>query len=1140
MASKYTKLDHREHVLKRPNMYIGSTSTERTHMWTHDPDTRNIVLREMDYNPGLYKIYDEILVNALDHVERTKTTECDRVKNIRVDIDQETGYIEVGNDGDGIDVVPHPDNNNTYIPELIFGHLLTSINYDDSEDRTIGGQNGIGAKACNIFSKHFVVETIDTKTKQSYVQEFHDNMTVADTPVIRRCTKKGYTKIKFLPEYTRFGLDTLGKDMFDLMVKRVHDACAITGKTTSVYVNGTKLMCHTFERYANMYLAEDTPRVHEKLEDGWEVVVAFIPSAPKDVSFVNGICTSRGGKHVDYMAAQVVKKLNEFHARRKKANDVPIKPQHLRDNLMILLNARVVNPTFDSQTKEMLTTPFSKFGVKRPEVSERFIEKLAKTGLMDYAISTSVDVSARSLKKTDGRKQSKLRNLVKLEDANWAGTPKSRQCTLILTEGDSAMTMAMSGIDEVGRDRYGVFPLKGKLLNVKECNTQKICDNEEISNLKKIIGLESNRKYDNIDSLRYGKILILTDSDHDGSHIKGLLFNLFQSLWPSLFQMHGFLSAMLTPIIKVQKGDNKMEFYTPTEFDRWKVANNTSGWRVKYYKGLGTSTADEARDYFRKLKLVDYSYTGHETTDECMELAFNKKRADERKTWLAGYDKNDVLDHTVSCVTYEDFVNKELIHFSAYDVRRSIPSVCDGLKVSQRKIMYSCFKKAWSKECRVAQLAAFVSETSVYHHGEESLNHAIICLAQDYVGSNNINLLKPNGQFGSRLCGGKDHASPRYIYTELASLTRKVFPKADDNVLQYLEDDGVVVEPVHYMPVIPMVLVNGATGIGTGFSTSLPCYNPIDIIACLKQLLRGGTSLPHLVPWYRGFAGDIVADEHGKWWSRGKYERTGPTTVHVFELPIGSWTTEYKEVLEACIDTDVLKSYDSVYNDVKVGFVLHFTSKDVLDRYLEPQRHGSMARNRFENDLKMVSTKGLGTSNMYLFDRNETIKKYTNTEDIIQDFYGVRLEFYAKQKESRMRTLAMDKEQAQAKIIFIDEVIAGTLLIANTTKDDILQQLEDKAYPMVNGSFEYLTSMPIFSLSTDRKERLQRELDAITQEMCALESTSCEDMWMSDLHDLEHEYNSYMTIFANAIEKRSHDKVGEPKSAKRGKRAAKT
>ena len=494
--------------------------------------------------------------------------------------------------------------------------------------------------------------------------------------------------------------------MYKIMEKRVYDMCAITSKDINVYLNDTKIDCKTFEKYVDLYIGSKTEhnRVYEEINERWEIVASYNDfNGFEQISFVNGIWTIKGGKHVEYILNQITKKLTELISKKHK--DLIIKPQSIKENLILFVKSTIVNPMFDSQSKETLTTPVSKFGSKG-EISDKFIDKLYKSGIVEKIIEISQSQTQKDLKKTDGKKKKTIKGIAKLDDANLAGTDKSKECTLILTEGDSAKTMAIAGLSKVGRDKYGVFPLRGKLMNVKEMNVKKILENEEISNLKKILGLESGKTYDNLDELRYGKIMIMTDQDTDGSHIKGLIFNLFHTLWPSLLKRFNFLSSMMTPIVKATKGKNIISFYNLTDFDNWKQSNSINGWNIKYYKGLGTSTEEEAIEYFQKLKTIDYKYNG-ESSENSIQLAFNKKKADERKNWLASYNKQEVLNVNDSNVLYEDFIHKELKHFSNYDLERSIPNVMDGFKTSLRKIFYSCLKKnIYEKEIKVAQLAS--------------------------------------------------------------------------------------------------------------------------------------------------------------------------------------------------------------------------------------------------------------------------------------------------------------------------------------------------------------------------------------------------------------------------------------------------
>ena len=378
---------------------------------------------------------------------------------------------------------------------------------------------------------------------------------------------------------------------------------------------------------------------------------------------------------------------------------------------------------------------------------------------------------------------------------------------------------------------------------------------------------------------------------------------MFHSQWHDLIKIPNFLGFMNTPILKATKGKKTKSFYSESAYQNWKKNNdNGKGWKIKYYKGLGTSTAKEFKEYFAEKKLIMFEYNGEES-DNAIDKVFNKSRADDRKDWLANYDKDAVLNPSNNRVRFEDFTDREMIHFSKYDCERSIPNLVDGFKTSLRKIIFSAFKKNLINEIKVAQFAGYVSEHSCYHHGEMSLNKAIVGLAQEYVGSNNINTLLPLGQFGTRLEGGKDSASERYIFTKLNKITRAIFPKQDEAVLNYLDDDGTKVEPEYYAPIIPMILVNGGKGIGTGFSYEGLSYNVIQIIKYCKNKLKKGNKIIKIQPYYEGFKGDIIKLDNGrKYLFKGKYETVSYDTIKITELPIGTWTTPYKAFLEKLME----------------------------------------------------------------------------------------------------------------------------------------------------------------------------------------------------------------------------------------------
>jgi DNA topoisomerase-2 len=1147
---KYKKHELRSHIYNRPSMYIGTIDPFTIDTYIIDDDDK-ITKTNITYIPGLFKIFDEAIVNAIDHSVRTKNDEnpSNILKNIKININKETGVIEIFNDGMGIEIIKHTEYD-VWIPEMIFGELLTSSNYNDDEVRIVGGVNGLGIKLTNIFSKEFTIETIDSTRKKIYKQVFSENLTVKEAPEIKSCARKSYTKITFKPDYEKFGLSNMTDDIYKLFKRRVYDVSACTDASVNVYFNDKKINVKDFEKYCDLFLDTKTiqPRCYEKVNDRWEVSVAVSKTGNyEQISFVNGINTIRGGRHVEYITNAITKKLTDMTLAKKKKT---IKPQHIKENLFIFVKSTIENPTFDSQTKETLTTLMTKFGSKC-ELSEKFYEKLYKSGIIELALSATEVVDQKKLVKTDGKKVNKI-IVPKLDDANLAGTKDSQNCTLILTEGDSAKTMAISGLSVVGRDNYGVYPLKGKIINVKDITLQKISDNAEIANLKKILGLEQNKDYSKgIDALRYGKIMIMTDQDHDGSHIKGLLFNVFQTLWNSLYKYDGFLTSMLTPIIKAINNSSKevISFYNMSDYERWLDSDQAkkSSWKIKYYKGLGTSTDTEAKEYFKDMKQVKYVCT--EESDQSIDLAFNKKRADDRKKWLSTYDKYDVLDYTQTSISYETFINKDLIHFSNRNLERAIPHICDGLKESTRKILFTCLKRNLSNnEIKVAQLAGSVSENTAYHHGENSLQEAIIGMAQIFVGTNNINLLQPNGQFGTRISGGQDSSSPRYIHTLLSKLTKLIFRDEDNAVLNYLDEDGLSIEPEYYIPIIPMVLVNGGIGIGTGYSTNIPQFNPNDIIDIYMNIMNKINSnigkilntddiekslamieeieIEELTPYYLGFKGEIIKNDKGNYISNGIYKWNDNSTIEIAELPVGSWTENYKEYLEQLLinNNKYLKSFENHYTAKNVKFILKMNDgvkKDELD---------------VKNEFNLTSPKNLSLNNMHLFSVKGAIKKYNTTTEIIKEWTQTRLHKYYERKEKQLIILNEEFDIISAKIRFITDIIAGNIIIMNIKMKEIEDQMEKAEYYKHNDSYDYLLKMPISQLTLEKKENLEKEVAKLKNKIDELKEMSIIKIWQNELEELLAEWNNHKAFIEEDYLNDLNGEVAQTKkpTAKRG------
>ena len=517
-AEKYNKIGQVEHILLRPDTYIGDIEQTTELMWIYNKESieneelPKIIKDAITYTPGFRKVFDELLVNARDASEIDPT--CDTIK---INYNMEEGYISVYNNGDiGIPVEEHPVHK-ILVPTMIFGELLTSSNYDDSEARTTGGRNGYGSKCANIFSTQFIVEIDDAKRGKRYKQEWTNNMFQIGKPSITKlpAKTKSSVKITFYPDFKKFNMKGLDKDHEALFYCRTIDISGTSNNKLKVYFNDTKIESNNFKSYIELYYPPKQCELYYDINERWQVGVIYKPDAGGDViSFVNGINTFRGGTHCNHVMDNIIKVLINDYIK-KKDKDIKITPSILKENLIFFINSVIINPTFSSQTKDTLMSKADKFGSKY-EPSVPFLKKLAKCGIVEQVINLAKFKENAGLKKTDGKKQVKISGIPKLEDANKAGSKDSDKCTLILTEGDSAKATAMAGLGVIGRDYYGVFPLKGKLLNVREAGAAQLLANEEIKNIKLILGLKQGEDYsteDKFNTLRYGHVLMLTDQD---------------------------------------------------------------------------------------------------------------------------------------------------------------------------------------------------------------------------------------------------------------------------------------------------------------------------------------------------------------------------------------------------------------------------------------------------------------------------------------------------------------------------------------------------------------------------------------------------------------------------------------------------
>lgn len=1177
----YQNKELRDHILSDPDTYAGSIDPQDEEVWVYDSDSERMIKTKVTFRECFFKLFDEVLVNAIDHYHRIETKRASGsdglkpVRKISVVIDDESGVISVENDGEGLDVAKH-ESFGCYVPQVVFGELLTSVNYDKTEERTVGGKNGYGAKIANIFSKEFTIETVDSHRKLRYTQTWRDNMLVVEPPIIEKYTKVPYTKITYTPDYKRFDISNpaaIGD--WQLLKKRVYDASACTGTNVSVYLNGEKIKVKGFEDYINLYIGRksETKRVFQEINDRWQVGICLSPTGEFDqVSFVNGICTDHGGRHVSHIIDNLAKKIISNVSETAKKKGVTIQPQFVKKNLFVFLKSTIVNPKFDTQTKRKLVSLVKDFG-SRCDLDDEYVSKVIKLGILDRAKQLAEFKAKQGLaKETDGKPRSRRVFHDKLVDAKEAGGPHSNKCTIVFTEGDSAATFmakGLKGLPDNDHRYWGWFPLRGKLLNVRGATVKQLADNEEIAMIKRIIGLQEGKDYSkSIDGLRYHRVMVLTDADDDGYHIKGLVMNFIGHYWPSLLKCRGFICDFATPIKKAYKSNSRgarsdeVEFYSEEEYQKWSAAITNKGWKIQYYKGLGSYEPAEARTFCRDMRITEYVWNPdlveaekEESSKLKFDLAFQqgKKYTDQRKDWLNnGQEPQPIVPvkGKLTTITYDNFIDNRLKLFSLADNIRSISNLYDGQKPGQRKVLFACFKRKLTERIKVEQLAGYISEHGAYHHGAVSLVDTIVHMAQDYTGSNNVNLLYPSGGFGSRMGGGpynkkgEDAAQPRYAHTFMTSMARMLFNESDFPLLTEQVEEGKVIEPKFYVPVLPVALINGCQGIGTGYSNSVDSYNINDIAQNVRACIRG-EPMTEMIPWYRGYRGKIIQTGNNTFITVGEYIKLGPNKIRITELPVGAKNCKsfkgYVAFLNTLLDDDIAKRHgikktkkkasdddddttksstfkESVVYDYEIvkqtdtDLIIDIEFKPgVLEKELENNENY-----RFEKKIKLAFA--FSRNNMHLFVEDGTIQKFDDPRDIIKEFCRVRLKYYGLRRDRLLKKYEHDIGKASAKYRFVTEIMDDTLDIKRKKRATVEQMLEGATppYPKFTNNvdddedkagYQYLLGMQMGSMTEEMLEKLKKDIDTAQAAKDKLDSQTEVDIWEEDIAAIlkEHE-----------------------------------
>ena len=1166
LADDYKNYEElRQYIYDKPDIYIGSETTSTNYKFLLDLEKLVFTEKEITYCEGVERLFLEGLSNASDNAEKSRRYRCNPGKII---VEMTPTVIRIKNGGVVIPVEKRSDG--LWVPYVIFGKLMSSSNYDKNVTRLGVGKFGVGIKLANIFSKFFKITICDGVRKLKYTQIWRNNMIICEPETIVPYTGENSVEVEYHMDFERFEMKEYTPEYFQMYSAHCVDfswTCKIP-----IIFNGVTLNYQNLKNYVTLYYPENHNLIFhyewpEKIavmnnenkliwvdvqfeekagkripKDKSVVPIAELciidsPDSSSYISFANGMRTPQNGCHVDGALKNLTDIVLGYFNGDKKTADKKIKltPGDVKSHISMILSVRVSDPGYESQSKKMLKTPKPKF-----DIPEKIIKPMENWKLFDRLYLALELKELKEMKKTDGKK-SKHVNVPKLIDCKEAGGKYSSTCTLFLTEGDSALGYFLNLVTLLpgGRDRNGGFPLRGKTLNVMNATARQIAENNEVVCIKKIMGLREDIDYTipaNRNSLRYGNICILADSDSDGYSIAGLILCFIYSRFPTLIKS-GAINYMKTPILRINKGKQKMKFYTISAFRKWENATpNSSSWNVVYYKGLSSSSKTDIYDDSKTNQIVNF--VQDEKTSENMRLAFDKKLANQRKIWLAEYFPKDEIEN-ITIQNISEFINTRFIEFSLENLHRSLPKLLDGLKTSLRKILWTCYLewkfKPDSKEMKVADLASVTSTRTNYHHGPVSLMEACIGLAQNIVGLNNLPYLIDDGGFGSRFKNGKDAGSPRYLKTKTSWWVQYVFKNEDIPLLKLINDENTECEPETFYPIFPTALLNPQVGIGTGSSTNVPAFNPLDLTGWIKAKVKG-LKLPTLVPWYNKFTGkievvsptkgipvlnlvnnveDIVTEQDENEEEKKeevltvenvrvelekeeKEEKIARISKHsmitygiftvkgdvidVIELPIGMYPEKYKMFLEVLMEDGKITKYEENCNEFEgtVHFKIYGFKDPTYDK------------------LKLMKTMAL--TNMVFLDLENRPRRYNNFQVIMEEWYVLRLPIYEKRRLHKLAELNAQMETYKHKIKFYELVISGKIDIRSKSSE-ILAIITTMGIP----DKIYLdTKLP--SISEDKIKKFKDEVAECQKEIDYYTQIKATDLWLKDLEIFEVEY----------------------------------
>lgn len=1164
MSSVYSVADSYAHIKKCRQTYLGPAENSNANMYLYSAKDDVLSYENVRLNFAFLKIYDEIIVNAIDNQVRSsnlgatslgersnqsrayKSSERYRIDVSFVKVDDKIG-ISVRNNGASIPIEkykanPRQDDETDvqyqrrmeeeskhmkkYIPEVLFTVPRSSSNYDDetARTRTTGGLNGLGAKLTSIFSSYFEIDIVNAG--KHYNQIIRNNCEDIEEPVIESALRDAsltkdavseeadYVEITFVPDWALIDptleFKTITPTLRQLAAKRLFDYSHLD---VDLYLNSKHLPNLEFIDFARRHLCiNDEFELYEvscsgKFKD-WRVVFGFTTKKALTVSYVNNVVTYEHGQHVTLIMKQITGYIQSLSKKKLSSKSIS-------SRIAIIVYAIIPGVKFASQAK----TAISNAKIETPTINKALLERFAiEQDLVEYFEHGKLKSS-----NTKATRQ-RITDIEKLRDAEEARLTidkrsiKGMPCTLFICEGDSAQTLCDRGIKHLGEQFYGSYALRGKPLNTMKAKKERYLANKELTELKNAIGLVEGKEYTDLKSLRYQRIVCCKDADYDGSSIMGLVILFFYQYFKSLIVRDDFFYEMITGVVLVYKKD-----YNPRTSKFVKIYYNLNlfkkdvdagvydnSYYFKYVKGLGGNTDLDIDYYFAHLDehLIHIDCSKGPTLPS-LQLAYSKESGytDKRKEWIAAVNDESYLPRDNGTIDFSDFSDIDLALAARDACGRSLPSIADGLKTSNRKVIYT-FRHMSEKQAytstKVFQITGRVADFAAYHHGDASLNAAITKMAQDFIGSNNLPLLEKDGQFGSRNKLGEDASAPRYIAAYLSPLVKLLFPKVDDVLLPRVLEDGELVEPQYYVPIIPMILVNGSIGIGTGWSSSIPMFNPRDMIAAVRSNIE---SQPHFhslryKPWCKDFKGEVIEYDN-QWVYKGVVNQLDDYRVSVTEIPVYMSIDELRKRMNQLLKDDVISDYINLKGRVMAEKRAKKAkeSNEDIDSFEFVLTFNSKIKASVVRDEILKLTTSVSKRNLVAFDLEGHPIRYENVTRMFVAWFKIRRALYKKRQEYIIEQKKNELLMLENKLRF--SINVDSYELKSLSKQELEELFIREKYDRFDGSFKYLKEMKIDCSAKYKVEKLMAAIAQKKNELEAYSKRTIYDIWLEELDALE-------------------------------------